>query len=505
MDLKFPMWAFQHMFRHSAHFGSAHLLGQLCDKPGFDLEPAVYLVGFRIADTENHLPVCVEPGDCPYQPEVFSETLAEMIQLYDAPQSIKVTHPTDWNRADYEQDRLLKCLRQATLQTIERLPDQSRFKSYCSKFAEVGNYFVGVVIQINRQRYEQWPRLKERLVPPYYKTTASLIDETISEYLKFCWVQLNLPDPGKNLLYPQRSSEILRAAAERFMYTPAQTGIQQAEISALFGACNTISALRYEGIEGTGELIIARPGHPAVQADIRFEEPVRIGDYRAVRKLLQLCSSGKSLLFDFQGVYGLGHVARYESEKEDLFVVRFIKHHTWEMLHDGKPLMRTTAGEPRLPVAFDQESVARNLESCSGVPSDVAQRLALLAERSSRAKHGTMLVISPDAGVEAERLQGQATRIQPRELTEELLGSVVTIDGAVLLDSRGICHAIGVILDGRATEKGNPARGARYNSAIRYVNEKKNCVVIVVSEDQTVDVIMERTLQDSSGSELEQE
>jgi hypothetical protein len=46
--------------------------------------------------------------------------------------------------------------------------------------------------------------------------------------------------------------------------------------------------------------------------------------------------------------------------------------------------------------------------------------------------------------------------------------ALTDIDGAVRLDVQGICHAIGVILDGRVSEQGtlvgNRGRGARYNS-----------------------------------------
>ena len=70
---------------------------------------------------------------------------------------------------------------------------------------------------------------------------------------------------------------------------------------------------------------------------------------------------------------------------------------------------------------------------------------------------------------EANRLRNQSTPIAACRLTSELLSHLTGIDGAVLVDPNGYCHAIGVILDGLATAQGNPARGARFNSALRYV------------------------------------
>lgn len=98
-------------------------------------------------------------------------------------------------------------------------------------------------------------------------------------------------------------------------------------------------------------------------------------------------------------------------------------------------------------------------------------------------------MISADAAGEAARLGQQAVRIEPMKMTHTLLQRASGIDGAVLLDTAGNCHAIGVILDGMATPRGTPSRGSRYNSAIRYVYSQGNCVAVVVSEDGMIDLV----------------
>ena len=71
-----------------------------------------------------------------------------------------------------------------------------------------------------------------------------------------------------------------------------------------------------------------------------------------------------------------------------------------------------------------------------------------------------------------------------------MLQGLTCIDGALLFDPLCICHAIGVILDGLTTKGGTPARGARYNSAIRYVGKHRSGVlVVVVSQDGMVDLV----------------
>jgi DNA integrity scanning protein DisA with diadenylate cyclase activity len=74
-----------------------------------------------------------------------------------------------------------------------------------------------------------------------------------------------------------------------------------------------------------------------------------------------------------------------------------------------------------------------------------------IVKNATRRKHGTMIVVSSDAAEEAKRLEVQSTVLRnPVRLTEEVLLMLSSIDGAVLVDSEGICHAAGVILDGEA-------------------------------------------------------
>ena len=73
-------------------------------------------------------------------------------------------------------------------------------------------------------------------------------------------------------------------------------------------------------------------------------------------------------------------------------------------------------------------------------------------------------------------------------MTSSRLGGV---DGAVILGPDGRCHAFGVILDGDASAgQGDPARGSRYNSAVRYQRTRATrSLLVVISDDGTVDLI----------------
>lgn len=112
-----------------------------------------------------------------------------------------------------------------------------------------------------------------------------------------------------------------------------------------------------------------------------------------------------------------------------------------------------------------------------------------LFNAAAHQKMGSMIVIAEDAESEALRLDAQGTRIQPVALSDELLRQASAIDGSILIDPQGYCHAIGVILDGLANDQCTPSRGSRFNSAVRYVRSgTARRLAIIVSEDRTVDV-----------------
>lgn len=103
---------------------------------------------------------------------------------------------------------------------------------------------------------------------------------------------------------------------------------------------------------------------------------------------------------------------------------------------------------------------------------------------------GTMLVISDAATDEAARLSTQAILVEPEALSAEVLTQATAIDGAVLFSPDCVCHALGVILDGSASDEGDRARGARLNSALRYLTKPAAATMIVlVSEDGMIDVL----------------
>lgn len=264
----------------------------------------------------------------------------------------------------------------------------------------------------------------------------------------------------------------------------------------VFGDCNSIAALPYEGREGRGRILIAERRHRNIKSTISFRKHVRLNDHRMSRKLLEMAQGELYLLCDSRKIYGLGvMVGTYNPETEDLFIVEFIRQYSWRLLHHKHEMMTVTLGQPRLPAKRISEELFLK-HSQRHVPlgerGDLNQ-IYQFVNAATEQKHGALLVISNKASEEAERLGGQAVRVKPFHLTVENVRLLTAIDGAVLSDFSGQCHAVGVILDGEAVKSGTPSRGARFNSALRYIStmrkEGHKCLAVVISEDGMIDML----------------
>lgn len=237
---------------------------------------------------------------------------------------------------------------------------------------------------------------------------------------------------------------------------------------------------------------------------LEFVEPIPVSETRSMRKALEMAGAGHHLLCNGREVVGLARLRdTYDPADENAFVFNVMSRGVWELSHNDVPLLRMSNTRASLPHprldAQHFKSVARRL--FPGISETDADVLWGLAGAASAASHGTMLVVHRDANGEAARLPPQAQQIQPRLLDAKVLAAVTNIDGAVLVDTTGTCHAVGVILDGHASGEGDPSRGARFNSAVRYHDTQHGrCLVIIVSEDGMINLLPNLRRQVPCGS-----
>ena len=107
-------------------------------------------------------------------------------------------------------------------------------------------------------------------------------------------------------------------------------------------------------------------------------------------------------------------------------------------------------------------------------------------------EHGCTLVI--DFNEQPVKISGQSLK-KPLDLrlsqNLELSKSLAKVDGALHIGADAYLHGFACLLDGRTVPGEDRARGARYNSALRFTAEHDNIVVVVVSSDRPVSVIQE--------------
>ena len=120
------------------------------------------------------------------------------------------------------------------------------------------------------------------------------------------------------------------------------------------------------------------------------------------------------------------------------------------------------------------------------------EKLWNLVKSVMESNKGALLVITEGYLEEAKRLSLHSTLFKPFEMKGDLIIDFSGIDGAILISPYRICSAIGVILDGVISDNGDPSRGARFNSALKYYdtqNQKHKMIIIIVSDDGTVDIL----------------
>ncbi len=118
------------------------------------------------------------------------------------------------------------------------------------------------------------------------------------------------------------------------------------------------------------------------------------------------------------------------------------------------------------------------------------QIVSRLVHHAGLNRHGCTLVV--DLGLCDLRLSGHLLNpgldlLDPGCI--DLACSLLKIDGAVHIKTDLAVHGFGCLLDGKAVPWENLARGARYNSALRFSADNPGTVIVVVSSDRPVSII----------------
>jgi sensor domain DACNG-containing protein/sensor domain DACNH-containing protein len=478
------MWAYQPHFRISVELSVENALSEI----GFIGDHYVMLVGFQVAG-EHTFQICIEPEDGPYNPADLADVVSQGRLRYDQ-------HPDRRMRHSDPRTHELRHLALHDEMRAEALSDAlsataagEEFAFFASRSTRIDDYEVHVVVGLDRDELTRVPQL-QTISRDRMHVTPSLLHAVIYTIFGRAAMALNLPDAGsgQNVL-GARTPEIVRSAAEEFVRSVLLCAGHWfgSEMDLIF---NAVSSLQYEGRPGTGRIVVAQPDTPAVGVELKLKHPVGLRDTRAVRKLIESSGTGADLLSNGEEAYGLGSVnSDYDPTTETVFIIEMVTRGTWDLSHDGHTLMSVRDGIARLPylplnIQILQDAIERTL------PDPNIAALTDLAQAASVHEHGAMLIMSANAAEESMRLSPQAWSIEPAPLAPRVASQLTAMDGGILVDPQGRCHAIGVILDGMASGAGRPDRGSRFNNAIRYLSsDPPPAVVVVYSADGTIDIL----------------
>lgn len=288
--------------------------------------------------------------------------------------------------------------------------------------------------------------------------------------------------------------DIVRMAGEKFLLQILHTPAGKKNLN-IHNDINVLSALKYEKSECNGNLIICKDITVVLEKiDIKFDDSISLMYHKKIRKLLEIAKDDMFLIGNSRSVFGF--ITQESLGKLSFLVGYEIKIHgalNWSVLElkeAGKQFIPIIQCKDSLyqyaQVKFDDKDFCCELKN--KFPNADTQKLTEIVRAAIQQKHGTTIVIAENADDEAKRLAFSGFKITPFDCVK-MIKHITSIDGAVLIDTNGVCYAIGVILDGTTSKTEDISNGARHNSARRYKNINNHSVIVIVSEDGYVTVL----------------
>ena len=485
------MWGYQAHFRASVRY----LANNVLERIGAAEEARALLIGVRRPDQAARHSVCVEPedGDCPQS--LFEGLLQEIEEAIPLDERQNMFFGDEPSMRDKPENIRRAVTREKIAERLRSYDAAHGVKSFCGALYPIDRYYICSVVQVPETLFARFPPIEFDFVDQWRPTRLSFLESCVWTVLDEARRALFAPEPGRGVWDSMRSAdEVVALSAGKFMRGVAAIVGRFGEVD-LLQAFNSVAALKYEGADASGRLVLAGLDESRLAPEflLRLAEPVRFTKSRWIRKLLQLASGPTSLVADAVAVLGIvSNPDELAINAETAFTVEFPADRQWTLAYRSRQLLHVEAGEARLPtepISYERfkDQVERLFASSGELDADALWRIFQATLGLGR---GHMVVIAEDAGKEAVRLSKQGTQIDPVPATNRLLEKACRIDGTVLVDARGYCHAIGVILDGAAQSDCTPSRGARYNSAVRYVADSLSArMAIVVSDDATLDIV----------------
>lgn len=378
------------------------------------------------------------------------------------------------------------------------LADMTQFKNISAKKCAVcaGKDFVLQCLMLND-------------AVSYYGIIRFMLDE-IKEKAEYCeLVSSTMLDELFRHQNLENRTLLMEKYAQNFLES---RGLPTAELLI------ELSAQKYEGSEGEARIYIDPADAGGVSKvfvldQMGSEERVlESGKLRTIRKLMEMSKrKALHLLADEKMcITALVEVGQEEAPaaNQQYDYLSFNGYMRWSVYIKGKEEICYRQGKYYLNSSASRDTYAMAVDNfnirCGGrIEGNTMRLIASLADVLKEQRHGTAVILTDDEdetgrlcrmnrGISVDIRHRQSFRTRDGGFDKESLLSVTDIDGALFMDLEGKCRAFGVIVDGIAREKGNPGRGARYNSINNYIRQKPNdnvYIALIFSEDGGLDIV----------------
>lgn len=264
-------------------------------------------------------------------------------------------------------------------------------------------------------------------------------------------------------------------------------------IYPLLEAILGISKTREEGAWPRGQLVFIDSreiGNMSFLVQFPVHERPRLENNKHVRKLLiSVEHSERKLVSDGESIVGIS-----ENELPDFRITADFRGHYGILRMAGEPVCSFSDGSFHSSthkanlVHLEESLLETRLENHF---RDLLFKLTSeIVRDAGERKHGCTLVLDlndPPIDIPGQQL------VSPIALEKEdcliFAKSASKVDGALHIGGDAMLHGFACLLDGRSVPGENRARGARFNSALRFTTEHQDVIVVVVSVDRPVSII----------------
>ncbi len=254
-----------------------------------------------------------------------------------------------------------------------------------------------------------------------------------------------------------------------------------------------ISRTREEGAWARGVLFFTDPHHidsiPFITKIQKHERPV-ISNIKHIRKLLVAVeNSDRKLVSDGCTIIGITdcEIPDYSITADFRGDHGFLKIGNRKIASFFDGSFHSTTREAKM---VELEELLLDSDLDTEKSTLFFQLITHLVHSAGKGRHGCTLVIDLNetpANLSGHVLDPPLSLLELKNLY--LASSLLKIDGAVHITSDISIHGSGCLLDGKTINWENMARGARYNSALRFSADHSQIIVVVVSADRPVSII----------------